>query len=62
MITGPQIKAARTLLGWRIPDLTRRTGIDIADIQELETMAEKAGFKLTTVKSEDKESSEIKAS
>jgi hypothetical protein len=39
MITGPQIKAARTLLGWRIPDLTRRTGIDIADIQELETMA-----------------------
>jgi N utilization substance protein A len=29
--------------------------------QELETLAEKAGFKLTTVKSEDKESSEIKA-
>ena len=37
MITGPQIQAARTLLGWSIPDLARRTGISIADIQEAES-------------------------
>jgi transcriptional regulator with XRE-family HTH domain len=39
MITGPQIKTARVLLGWSVPDLARRTGIDIADIQELESAA-----------------------
>ena len=39
MITGPQIQAARTLLGWSIPDLARRTGISIADIQEAESGA-----------------------
>jgi transcriptional regulator with XRE-family HTH domain len=39
MITGPQITAARTLLGWSIPDLARRTGINIADIQEAESGA-----------------------
>ena len=39
MITGPQIKTARVLLGWSLPDLARRTGIDIANIQELENAA-----------------------
>ena len=39
MITGPQIKTARVLLGWSVPDLARRTGIDIANIQELESVA-----------------------
>jgi hypothetical protein len=39
MITGPQIKAARTLLGWSLRDLARRTGIDISGIQELEGAA-----------------------
>ncbi len=39
MITGPQIQAARTLLGWSVRDLARRTGLDIAGIQELETLA-----------------------
>jgi hypothetical protein len=39
MINGPQITAARALLGWSIPDLARRTGIDIANIQEAETAA-----------------------
>ena len=40
MITGPQITAARTLLGWSIPDLGRRTGISISDIQEAESATE----------------------
>ena len=39
MISGPQIEAARTLLGWSIRDLARRTGLDIADVQELESGA-----------------------
>ena len=39
MITGPLIKTARMLLGWSVPDLARRTGIDIANIQELESVA-----------------------
>jgi transcriptional regulator with XRE-family HTH domain len=39
MIAGAQIKAARTLLGWSVPDLARRTGIDISGIQELESAA-----------------------
>ncbi len=39
MITGPQIQAARTLLGWSVRDLARRTGLDIAGIQELESVA-----------------------
>jgi transcriptional regulator with XRE-family HTH domain len=39
MITGPQIKAARTLLGWSLRDLARRTGVDISGIQELESAA-----------------------
>jgi transcriptional regulator with XRE-family HTH domain len=39
MITGPQIQAARTLLGWSVRDLARRTGLEIARIQELESPA-----------------------
>ena len=39
MITGPQIQAARKLLGWSIRDLARRTGLDIAGIQVLESVA-----------------------
>jgi transcriptional regulator with XRE-family HTH domain len=39
MIRSPQIKAARTLLGWSIRDLARRTGLDVADVQELESAA-----------------------
>ncbi len=39
MITGPQIKTARVLLGWSVPDLARRTGIDIANIRDLESTA-----------------------
>jgi transcriptional regulator with XRE-family HTH domain len=40
MITGPQIKAARTLLGWSVGDLARRTGMNIADTRELEDAIE----------------------
>ena len=40
---GPQITAARTLLGWSIPDLARRIGISIADIQEAESAAKLPG-------------------
>ena len=39
MIKGPQIKVARTLLGWSVRDLARRTGLDAADVQELESVA-----------------------
>ncbi len=39
MIKGPQIKVARTLLGWSVRDLARRTGLDTTDIQELESVA-----------------------
>jgi transcriptional regulator with XRE-family HTH domain len=39
MIRGAQIKVARTLLGWSVRDLARRTGLDIADVQELESVA-----------------------
>ncbi len=38
MIRGAQIKVARTLLGWSVRDLARRTGLHIADIQELESV------------------------
>ena len=47
MITGPQIKAARTLLSWSVPDLARRTGISIADIQEFESAAKLPGRRLS---------------
>jgi hypothetical protein len=36
MITGPQIKAARALLGWSVRDLARRAAIEISDVQDLE--------------------------
>jgi predicted DNA-binding ribbon-helix-helix protein len=36
MITGPQIQAARMLLGWSVPDLARRAAKNIAETQELE--------------------------
>ena len=39
MIWGTQVNVARTLLGWSVRDLARRTGLDIADIQELESAA-----------------------
>lgn len=39
MIRGAQVKVARTLLGWSVRDLARRTGLDISDIQELESVA-----------------------
>jgi hypothetical protein len=38
MITGPQIKAARALLGWSVPDLARRASIEIAEIQDIENV------------------------
>lgn len=36
MITGPQITAARKLLGWSILDLSRHAGMEIADVQDTE--------------------------
>jgi hypothetical protein len=36
MITGPQIKAARALLGWSVRDLARRAAIEISDVQDVE--------------------------
>jgi hypothetical protein len=36
MITGPQIMAARKLLGWSIRDLSRHAGMEIADVQDTE--------------------------
>jgi hypothetical protein len=41
MITGAQIKAARMLLGWSVPDLARRATMNIADTQELEETAKR---------------------
>ena len=41
MITGAQIRAARELLGWSIPDLARRAAVNIADTQELEEIAKR---------------------
>ena len=41
MITGSQIKAARMLLGWSVPDLARRAAMHIADAQELEETAKR---------------------
>ena len=49
MITGPQITAARTLLGWSIPNLARRTGITIADIQETESAAKLPNRRLSNL-------------
>ena len=46
MITGAQIKAARMLLGWSIPDLARRAAMNIADAQELEETARRARRRL----------------
>ena len=37
MITGAQITAARASLGWSIQDLARHAGMEIADVQEVET-------------------------
>jgi hypothetical protein len=42
MITGAQIKAARMLLGWSVPDLARRAAMNIADTQELADTAKVA--------------------
>lgn len=36
MIRGPQIKAARALLGWSVRDLARHASMDIADVQDVE--------------------------
>jgi hypothetical protein len=36
MIKGPQIKAARALLGWRVRDLGRHAAMDTADVQDVE--------------------------
>jgi transcriptional regulator with XRE-family HTH domain len=46
MITGPQIKAARALLGWSVPDLARRAGMEIAEIQEIENARRRPKRKL----------------
>jgi transcriptional regulator with XRE-family HTH domain len=37
MITGPQIRAARTLLGWTIADLSDRSRLSKSLIQRVET-------------------------
>jgi transcriptional regulator with XRE-family HTH domain len=37
MITGPQIRAARTLLGWTIADLSDRSRLSKSLIQRAET-------------------------
>lgn len=39
MITGAQVKAVRTLLGWSLFDFARRAAIEIADAQEVENSA-----------------------
>jgi hypothetical protein len=36
MTSGPQIKAARALLGWSVRDLARRAAIEISDVQDAE--------------------------
>ena len=41
MIIGAQIKAARMLLGWSVPELARRAAMNIADAQELEETAKR---------------------
>jgi transcriptional regulator with XRE-family HTH domain len=37
MITGPQIRAARAILGWTIADLSDRTRLSKSSIQRAET-------------------------
>jgi hypothetical protein len=45
-IRGPQIKAARNLLGWSVRDLARHAAMDIADVQDVEEgTVQKRGFK-----------------
>lgn len=36
MINGPQIRAARALLGWSVTELARRAGLSYATVQRAE--------------------------
>ncbi len=38
MITGPQIRAARALLGWSADELARRSGLSYATVQRAEAV------------------------
>ena len=46
MITGPQIRAARALLGWSGADLARRAGISYPTVQRAETATGVPGMRL----------------
>jgi transcriptional regulator with XRE-family HTH domain len=46
MITGPQIRAARALLGWSGADLARRAGISYPTVQRAETATGIPGMRL----------------
>ena len=46
MITGPQIRAARALLGWSGADLARRAGISYPKVQRAETATGVPGMRL----------------
>ena len=46
MITGPQIRAARALLGWSGADLARRAGISYPTVQRAETATGVPGLRL----------------
>ena len=46
MITGPQIRAARALLGWSGADLARRAGVSYPTVQRAETSTGIPGMRL----------------
>ena len=48
--TGPQIKAARVLLGWSVRDLARRAAIEIADVQDIENAPEPPKRHMETIR------------
>lgn len=38
MISGPQFKAARCLLGWKQPELAEKSGVSVQTIQRIERL------------------------
>jgi hypothetical protein len=49
MITGAQITASRALLGWSMRDLARHAALEIADVQEAETLVKMPKRRLTNI-------------
>ena len=52
MITGPQIRAARGLVGWKQTDLAERAGVAVPTIQNIE-LGKSGGYASTMAKIEE---------